>query len=81
MQHILLLSTFKDFFLESNKNFNDLINPELDAMRGRRDDRAEPNDRRSRGLDVRVPDPRTWSLGVLKDGDREWYQWRKSFEF
>ena len=33
-----------------------------------------------RGLDVRVPDPRQWVLDVLKDGNKEWYEWRKTFE-
>ena len=32
--------------------------------------------RPSKGLDIRVPDPRNWSLDVLNNGDREWYQWR-----
>ena len=36
--------------------------------------------RPSKGLDIRIPDPRNLSLDVLNKRDREWYEWRQTFE-
>ena len=61
-----------------------LIDPALAAFRrpvgGNDDDFGTDSGRPrcSRGLDVRVPDPRNWSLDMLDDGDKTWYQWRKA---
>jgi hypothetical protein len=61
------------------KHWN-LIDPALSAFRhpvgGNDDDLGADSSRprRSRGLDVRVQDPRNWSLDVLNDGDKIWCQ-------
>ena len=39
-----------------------------------------PQERRAKGLEIRVPDPMNWALDVLQNGDKVWYAWRKSFE-
>ena len=36
--------------------------------------------RLTKTLEERIPDPCNWALDVLKDGEKEWVEWRKSFE-
>ena len=35
----------------------------------------------ARGYQIRVPDPKSWNLTILKNGESGFLPWRKSFEF